>query len=75
MNEIDITNLDSNKYSFDKNTFFATPKTDIKDKIQVEIGDSKQTDFFPQTKVMRWDNEVNVSVRLIHDEVSPTITT
>ncbi len=33
------------------------------DMIQVEIGDSKQPDFKPQFKVMRWDNEVNFSMR------------
>jgi len=41
------------------NTYFAEPKDDPKDKISVEIGDSKQKDFYPQLKVMRWDNEVN----------------
>ena len=36
-----------------------------KDRIEVEIGDSKQADIcYPQVKIMRWDNEVNFSVRL-----------
>lgn len=31
----------------------------------VEIGDSKQPNFYPQVKIMRWGNEVNFSARLI----------
>src|SRR3990167_7526788 len=38
-------------------------KTTPKDNITVEIGDSKQPDFKPQAKIMRWDNEVNFSLR------------
>lgn len=45
------------------NTYKYTAKNDIADKIEVEIGDSKQPDFKPQFKVMRWDNEVNFSMR------------
>ena len=42
-----------------------TPKDDPKDKIEVELGDSKDsTKFHPQVKLMRWDNEVNASFRL-----------
>lgn len=40
-----------------------TAKDDPKDLIAVEIGDTKQTDFYPQVKVMRWDNEANLSLR------------
>jgi len=29
----------------------------------IEIGDSKQKDFKPQLKIMKWDNEVNFSIR------------
>jgi hypothetical protein len=32
------------------------------------IGDEKQTEFHPQVKLERWDNEVNFSVRLVHEE-------
>ncbi len=41
------------------------PKDDPLDNIQVEIGDLKQADFYPQVKIMRWDNEVNLSARLV----------
>ena len=51
-----------------QNTFTYTVKDNPKDKIDVEIGDSKQLDFYPQQKIMRWDNENNVSIRLIDDE-------
>ena len=57
----------------DETTFFLEPKDDPRDRISVEVGDSKQPDFQPQTKIMRWDNEVNVSLRLVHDEESPTV--
>lgn len=63
------------KYIVENNTFFATPKDNPKDFIALEVGDSKQTDFFPQVKIMRWDNEVNFSARLIHDEKSPIVST
>jgi hypothetical protein len=40
-------------------------KSDVKDRIDVEVGDSKDASTFqPQVKLMRWDNEVNFSVRL-----------
>lgn len=59
----------TDKYSVTGETFFYTPKDNLKDKIEVEIGDSKQADFYPQFKVMRWDNEVNFSMRAeVHPE-------
>lgn len=54
-------------YSYDNNksVYSITPKDDIKDRIEVEIGDSKEPEIIlPQAKFQRWDNEVNVSVRL-----------
>lgn len=57
-------------YSINATTYGIDAKTDSKDKIALEIGDSKQTEFFPQLKLMRWDNEVNLSVRLIEDDAS-----
>lgn len=47
---------------------FKTVQDNPKDLIKIEIGDSKQVEWFPQLKVMRWDNEVNISLRLIQDE-------
>jgi len=70
-----LTKAIKNKYSFKDETFFAVPKSDWKDKIEVEVGDSKQPDFKPQVKHQRWDNECNVSYRLIHDELTPTVET
>lgn len=51
------------KYSFENETFKRVAKNNPKDKIEVEIGDAKQPDFKPQFKLMRWDNEVNFSMR------------
>jgi len=54
------------KYIFKDNTYFAKPKDDPKDRIEVEIGDSKEPGvILPQEKICRWDNESNVSIRLL----------
>jgi len=53
----------NNKYSFVKNTYKRTVKSNPRDKIEVEIGDSKQPDYKPQAKIMRWNNDVNFSMR------------
>lgn len=40
-------------------------------KISVEIGDSKQSDlFYPQVKILNWDNECNLSIRAVVDAAS-----
>lgn len=50
-------------------------KTDPKDRIEVEVGDSKDSiEFHPQMKMMRWDNEANVSFRLVHDFIPGNVT-
>jgi hypothetical protein len=63
----------SDKYKVNKDTqsFAMVAKDNPKDKVEVEVGDSKDsTKFHPQIKVMRWDNEVNLSVRLKDDQVA-----
>src|SRR3990167_6265919 len=55
----------SAKFGVVNNTFSRDVKTNPKDLIRVEVGDSKQADFKPQVKIMRWDNEVNFSLRAI----------
>lgn len=44
--------------------------TDPERKISVEIGDSKQDEFFPQIKTLFWDNECNISMRLVDPDYS-----
>ena len=51
------------KYRVKDNTFFHEVKSNPKDLIVIEIGDFKQPDFKPQFKLMRWNNEVNFSIR------------
>jgi hypothetical protein len=62
---------DISTFTFKDNTYSRAVKENPKDKIEIEIGDSKQPDFKPQFKVMRWDNEVNFSMRAEED---PTAT-
>jgi hypothetical protein len=42
--------------------------TKQKKKLHLEIGDSKQDEFYPQLKSKHWDNDCNFSVRLLDDE-------
>lgn len=58
-------------FTLKDNTLSRAVKENPKDKIEIELGDSKQPDFKPQFKVMRWDNEVNFSMRAVED---PTAT-
>lgn len=46
------------------NTFSEVIRDAVEDRLEVEVGDIKQPEFFPQVKIKRWDNEVNFSVRL-----------
>lgn len=55
------------------NTALKVVNDNPKDRIEVEIGDSKQTDFKPQIKVARWDNEVNLSIRAKEDPDATTV--
>lgn len=57
----------TDKYLVENETFKREIKDNPKDRIEVEIGDSKSPDFKPQFKFMRWDNEVNFSLRAEED--------
>lgn len=50
-----------------------TIKNNPKDSIVIEVGDSKQEDFKPQFKLMRWDNECNFSIRAQEHKVARVI--
>lgn len=52
-----------NDYNFSDNTFISKEK-----KYDVEIGDSKRTDFVPQLKLMRWDRDCYLSMRYIDNQ-------
>jgi hypothetical protein len=79
MAKLDKIKLDkaiTQKYQIADNTFFAVPKSNPRDKVELEVGDSKTAnEFLPQQKIKRWDNEVNCSLRLVHDEKSPEVIT
>jgi len=51
------------KFTVEGETLIRDVVEDPKERLQLEIGDSKQTDFKPQAKIMKWDNEVNFSIR------------
>lgn len=53
----------ASRFEVNNNTLKEVAKENPKDRIEVEIGDSKVEDFKPQFKLMRWDNEVNFSIR------------
>lgn len=61
--EVSVSSEILAKYDILNETLFQAVKEDPADVISVEIGDSKQPDFKPQVKIMRWDNEVNFSMR------------
>lgn len=49
-------------------------KADKKDRIEVEVGDEKDpNEVHPQVKIKRWDNEINASIRLIHDSIKGSV--
>jgi hypothetical protein len=59
------------EYKSKTKSYSCLAKSDEKDRIEVVVGDDKQsTKFFPQVKIMRWDNECNVSIRLKDEGLS-----
>jgi hypothetical protein len=55
----------------DATTFYVEPDTEKP--IQVEIGDSKSLQFEPQAKIIRDNNRVNLSVRVLVNEDAPDV--
>ena len=57
-------NLKLEDYNLDSSdTLKRVIKSDNREKIELEIGDAKQNIAYPQAKIMKWDNEVNFSIR------------
>lgn len=56
-------NTHLNEYTQVSNSLVRDVAPRIEDRITVEIGDTKQTEFIPQAKIMRWNNETNFSIR------------
>src|SRR3990167_10933098 len=77
MAKIDKTKLPkvlTDKYIVGNETFKREVKSNPKDRIEVEIGDALQPDFKPQFKFMRWNDEVNFSLRA-EEKVGATVET
>ena len=63
--------MPTNDYLENNNSYSKTVKDVRTDRIEVEVGDTKQpSKFYPQVKLMRWDNEVNFSARLKDETVA-----
>ena len=61
-------------FTLERNTAKRVVKDVNVDRIEVEIGDSKSDDFKPQFKFMRWNNEVNFSMRAAeHADATTTV--
>ena len=54
----------ANKYDLLSNNAYAAKEKSF---AETEVGDVLQPDFHPQVKIKRWDNKVNLSVRLVHE--------
>lgn len=50
------------------NTFIKEIVSNPKRRVDFELGDIKQPDFYPQFKTKHWDNEANFSIRLKEDD-------
>ena len=73
---VEVSERVAKKYTVANDTFKTIANNSEKNRLEVEVGDSKQPTFYPQVKLMRWDNEVNFSARLIDEEAEEaTITT
>ncbi len=57
----------------EETTFYLEPKEELPFPLAIEIGDSKQPDFYPQAKLAREGNARNLSVRLVHSENAPSV--
>lgn len=53
--------------SIDRETVKKIKQANPARKIEFEVGDALQDDFFPQFKTKHWDNECNFSARLVTD--------
>lgn len=57
-------------FQVSRNTLIKKKLNDPSRRIEIEIGDSKQNNFFPQLKTKHWDNECNFSLRLKDSDYS-----
>jgi len=59
----------TDKYDYANNSFITKDKIEVNDEFEIEVGDIKQEDFYPQVKIKRWDNECNFSARLVNEDI------
>jgi hypothetical protein len=73
-NKIDDISVKDFQIKEGTQSLYKAVKDNPKDRIEVEIGDSKDSSkIYPQAKVMRWNNEVNLSVRYQGKEASEEV--
>ena len=63
------------KFRVENNTLIRDKLPNLARRIEYEIGDIKEADFYPQFKTKHWDNECNFSVRLVEDIAGATVET
>ena len=70
-----VTKEVTDKYAVLASAFIQKPGDDPRNATLVEIGDTKQADFYPQIKFTKWENEANLSFRYIEDGQAATVET
>ena len=72
MAQINIAGLSAQidtTFSVADNTFARTKQPNTARTIEIEVGDKKQPALtYPQFKTKHWDNECNLSIRLVDDD-------
>ena len=61
-------------YTLDGNTASRVVQDESRDRLAIEVGDSQQPDFKPQIKILRWENEANLSIRAQEDASATVVT-
>lgn len=70
LSQISISSEIDSSFITKDETLLLEKVSDEKRRIEIEIGDIKEpTKFLPQFKTKHWDNESNMSVRLVDDDI------
>jgi len=74
INQGNLTSEVAAAFTAANNTLFYSHVSTPARRVSIEIGDSKQPDItLPQFKTMHWDNECNLSIRLVDSDYTSAI--